>query len=304
MIPVYNEADIIESVIEHLISHGIELVILDNGSTDGSHEKCSKFVREGVSSLVQFTTDRFEFDLIIGKLYELALRLKPDWVLLNAADEFIESPYSELTLKDAIESEEQRGYNLIQLNNFEFWPTERDEKNNEADVRKRLKYYTFNDDQQFRAWKVYSGITVTGTSGHYPTFPANVKIRITQTKYVLRHYRIRSYPHGLRKVFSERLPRYPPEVRAKGRHIHYDNFRREKRFFVINSGNLNRYNDDSKWNTKKTFDWTWGLKPKPWANPPATRLTVRLGNKLPMAAIAWKALFLRRKPLPPKVENQ
>lgn len=298
MIPVYNEVDIIESVIEHLVSQGIELIILDNGSTDGSFEACSKFTGKGVYFVERFATDHFEFNLMIRKLYDMALRHSPDWVLLNAADEFIESPYPERSLKDAIKSEDKKGYNLIQLNNFEFWPTERDHNSHETDVRKRLKYYTFNDDLQFRAWKVFPGITVTGTSGHYPVFPGNVKVRIPRTKYIMRHYRIRSYEHGLKKVFSERLPRYLPEEREKGRHVHYDNFRREQKFFIIHSGNLNRYNDDGRWIAKKTFDWTWGLKGKPWANPPTTRLTVRLASKVPMAAEVWKKLFLKRKPLP------
>ncbi len=303
MIPVYNEADIIENVIEHLLSQGIQLVILDNGSTDGSFESCSKFLGKGISSLEQLVTHRLEFDLLVSKLYETALQQKPDWVLLSAADEFLESPYRELSLGDAIESEDRKGYNMIRFNNFEFWPTEKDENSHESDVRKRLKYYTFNDDTQFRVWKIYPGITITGTAGHYPVFPGNVRIRIPGTKYILRHYRIRSYQHGLKKVFSERLPRYPPEEREKGRHVHYDAFTREKKFFIIYSGNLNRYNDDGKWVAKKTFDWTWGLKAKSWAKPPATRLAVRLANKVPVAAELWKTLFLKRKPLPTQDEK-
>ena len=303
MIPVYNESDIIESVIEHLLSQGIQLVILDNGSTDGSFESCSKYLGRGVSSLERFATDRLQFDLLLSKLYEMASQQRPDWVLLSAADEFLESPYPQLSLQDAIESENRKGYNMIQFNNFEFWPTEQDQESHETDVRKRLKYYTFNDDLQFRAWKTFPGITVTGTVGHYPVFPDKVKIRIPRTKYILRHYRIRSYEHGLKKVFSERLPRYPPEEQKKGRHVHYSNFRQEKKFFVIYSGNLNRYNEDGKWITKKTFDWTWGLKAKPWAKPPASSLMIRIANKVPLAAKLWRTLFLKRRPLPKQNEK-
>ena len=43
MIPVYNESDVIASVIEHLLSQGVELVILDNSSTDGSQEIESRY---------------------------------------------------------------------------------------------------------------------------------------------------------------------------------------------------------------------------------------------------------------------
>jgi len=297
MIPVYNESDIIESVVVHLLSQGIQLVILDNGSTDGSFESCSRFLGRGVSSLEQLATDRLDFDLLIAKLYEMALKQRPDWVLLSAADEFLESPYAHLSLQGAIELEDRGGYNMVQFNNFEFWPTEKDENSHESDVRKRLKYYTFNDNLQFRAWKACPGITVTGTVGHYPIFPDKVKVRIPRTKYVLRHYRIRSYQHGLRKVFSERLPRYSSEERRKGRHVHYDNFRQEKQFFIINSENLNKYVEDGKWIAKKTFDWTWGVEGKSWAQPPKSQLSVKIANRLPLVARAWKKTFLKKRTL-------
>ena len=303
MIPVYNESDIIGSVLNHLLSQGIELVLLDNGSTDGSYEICSQYIGRGVLSLQRLVTERFEFDLMVQKLYQMALDEKADWILLNAADEFLESPYPDLTLRKSIISDDHMGCNLIQFNNFEFWPTERDYQSTESDVRKRIKYYTWNDDMQFRCWKFYPGIKVTETTGHYPEFPRNVKIKIPHKKYVLRHYRIRSYEHGLRKVFSERLPRYDESDKRKGLSVQYDKFGTDLAYFVINSGNLNRYNDDGKWSLRKTFDWTWGLELKPWAHPPASRLSARIATKFPFVASVWKRLFLRKKRLPARFRN-
>jgi glycosyltransferase involved in cell wall biosynthesis len=294
MIPVYNEADIIGQVIGHLVSQGIELVILDNGSTDGSFEICAGHVGKGVLSIEKSVTDRFDFNAIIAKLYDAALRQRPDWVVLNAADEFLEPPFQGMTLKEAIELEDRRGYNLIQFDNFEFWPTEQDRDSSEPDVRKRLRYYTWNDDLQFRCWKVHPGIIVVGTAGHYPVFPSDLKVKIPKTKFILRHYRIRSYEHGLKKVFEDRLPRYLAEEQRKGLHVHYSKFERADTFFIIDSRNLNKYNEDCNWILNKTFDWTWGLEAKTWADPPAARLLVRLANHVPYAARIWKRFFLRR----------
>jgi len=297
MIPVYNEADMIGDVVEHLLSQGLELVILDNGSTDDSYKICERYVEKGVLRLERIRTEKYEFDLLAQRLYDAAISLGAKWVLLNAADEFLESPYRNLTLKEAIETDAQRGYNLIQFNNFEFFPTEKDSHDAEHDVRKRLKYYTWNDDLQFRCWKTYPGIRVTGTAGHYPVFPSKVKPRIPKTKYTLRHYRIRSYEHGVRKIFEDRLPRYLPEERRAGRHIHYDNFKRHPSYFIVNSANLIQYRDDHQWITKKVFDWTWGVQGRPWAHPPKTHLLVQLANHVPFAVRIWKAMFLRTKPL-------
>ena len=299
MIPVYNESDIIESVVRHLISQGVDLVILDNGSTDGTYEICSRFLGHGVISIEKLITEHFNFDLLEQQLYQQVLNRDADWALLSGADEFLESPYPHVTLEKAIESDDQKGYNLIQFNNFEFWPTEQDYASHESDARKRIRYYTWNDDMQFRCWKIIPNIRVTGTTGHYPQFPEGHKVRIPHTKYILRHYRIRSYEQGVRKIFIDRLPRYPEEDRKKGLHVQYDKFERDPKFFIINSKNLTLYQENTKWNLKKTFDWTWGLQAKHWAHPPSSQRLIRLASKLPpICTQIWKSILLRNKPLP------
>ena len=299
MIPVYNESDIIESVVRHLISQGVDLVILDNGSTDGTYEICSRFLGHGVLSIEKLITEHFNFDLLEQQLYQQVLNRDADWALLSGADEFLESPYPHVTLEKAIESDDQKGYNLIQFNNFEFWPTEQDYASHELDAKKRIKYYTWNDDMQFRCWKIIPNIRVTGTTGHYPQFPEGHKVRIPHTKYILRHYRVRSYEQGVRKIFIDRLPRYPEEDRKKGLHVQYDKFERDPKFFIINSKNLTLYQENAKWNLKKTFDWTWGLQAKHWAHPPSSQPLIRLAGKLPpICTQIWKSIFLRNKPLP------
>jgi hypothetical protein len=70
---------------------------------------------------------------------------------------------------------------------------------------------------------------------------------------VLRHYRIRSYEQGLKKVFEERLPRYSPSELERGWHRHYSNFTKAKESFVIDSSKLTKYDEDGKWNLDANF---------------------------------------------------
>ena len=301
MMPVYNESDVVETIIQHLTSQGIQLAMVDS-STDESYDICKKYVGKGVVSLEHIPMERFDYDFLLDRMYRKALEAGADWVLLNNADEYLESPYPNLTLKGAIESDDSRGYNMIQFNNFEFLPTEKDENSFETDVRKRMKYYTWHDNLHFLAWKAHPGVTVTGTCGHYPVFPENIKVRVARTKYVMRHYRIRSYQHGLRKVFSDRLPRFPEEDRKKGMLVQYDKFGRDKKFFVINSRNLNKYVEDGKWVKRKKFDLTWGLKSIPWAKPPSVSLRDRIAT-LPFYASVCRILLFKQQELPDD-ENQ
>jgi hypothetical protein len=162
-------------------------------------------------------------------------------------------------LAKAIELEAEHGYNVIQFNKFEFWPTEKDYWNPAKDVRKRMRYYTWDANYQFRAFKVSPGVTIHEGSGHYPIFPYSAPYKVAPTKFVLRHYGIRSYEQGMKKIFRDRLPRYDPEETRRGWHIHYDFVAKDPRRMVAESSALTRYVEGDSWNLHKTFDSTGGV---------------------------------------------
>lgn len=68
IIPVYNESDIVEYVVDHLIEQGVKLIVLDNGSTDGSYEICSRYLGKGILTLDRLVTSKFELQLVLKRL--------------------------------------------------------------------------------------------------------------------------------------------------------------------------------------------------------------------------------------------
>ncbi len=247
MLPVFNDEDIIQEVIEHLLSQGINLVVLDNGSTDKTYEICKKFVGKGVLQLNQYKSDHYDWSTILRMLYDMALRESPDWVLRSDSDEFLESGMKNITLKQAIEKVESKGYNLIQFDTFDFFMTD-DDNNNAKSVRKRLRYYSWTADFDYRAWKVVPGIRVEDAGGHYPIFPQEVKYRIYPKKFVERHYKFRSQSQW-EKNLKDRLPRIKDTAESKiGWHDHYKKIMKYDNALIVDSKNLTRYNEDGKWN--------------------------------------------------------
>lgn len=253
MMHVYNEEEIIECSVEHLISEGLELVVLDNGSTDSTNTILRRYLGKGMLEVSILSSRYFELGTLLPALYSLAEKYRPDWLVLSDADMFLESPYKGLSLREAIEHEAAEGYNVIQFDHFEFWMTEKDQDSSERDVRRRLRYYSWVDDYQYRAWKHYPGTSLEKTGGHVPIFPSHVQMKVSPTKFILRHYKFHSLAHGMRQVFEERIPRYAPHEVRKGWHQVYYHFKKDPAYFIIDSEKLTRYENDGRWNGQRKF---------------------------------------------------
>jgi glycosyltransferase involved in cell wall biosynthesis len=262
-IPVYNEADILGQVLDHLHEQGISFVVLDGGSTDGSVEIAQSFEGKGLLEHRILRRDVLRSREDLDYLIKMAARHSPDWILKNDADEFLEPREGGQTLLDAITAEERHEFNIIQFDNFRFCLTEKDWNSKEPDVRKRLRFYEWVDDYAYKAWKYYQGATYRDSGGHYPVFPRSVKPSVSPRKLVMRHYPFRSPEQALRKVFKERLPRYAREERAIGWHVHYDAFKEDAAFFIRDSGLLHEYKDDRRWDTAKGIEWGTGRRKPP-----------------------------------------
>jgi len=251
MLPVYNEIDIVEEVIQHLLSQGLDLVVLDNGSTDGSFEICKKFAEKRLITLNQVKTSKFDFPLILRILYDMALTRNPDWLIRSDQDEILESGTPKLTLKEAIEQEDEKDCNLIQFDVFEFFATNNDNLSAKS-IKDKFRYYSWQHDYAYRAWKHIPGVRVENAAGHMPIFPEGYPYRMSEKKFVLRHYRFRNKEQAIRNN-EERLMRTKdiPE-RKIGWYTHFDKISKKK-FEPIDFNLLNKYGEDNNWNYEAKF---------------------------------------------------
>jgi len=257
MLSVYNDGNIINEVIEHLLSQNLELVVLDNGSTDGSFEICRKFQDKGILQLKQFQTETYNQFLVYRMLYDMTIAHNPDWVVKIDSDEFLESGISKMNLKDAIIQVDKEGYNLIQFDRFDFFMTDDDKKNSDS-IKNKLRYYSCQGDFLYRSWKYIPGITL-GTNGHYPVFPGGIGYKIYSKKFVLRHYPFRSKEQAKKKISG----------RLRGINLKQDKKEANR---LLGKSNLNT-------DFSKTFDhhllsmyeedgnWNHEIKLIPYANP-------------------------------------
>ncbi|MBA3884339.1 MAG: glycosyltransferase family 2 protein [Acidobacteria bacterium] len=234
LIAAYNEADIIGQVVEDLIRQRVDVYVLDNRSTDGIAEVLQPFLGRGLLRIESFpperdAADEYNWTALLQRKEELAQELEADWFIHQDADEFREGPWDGLDLYDAIRRVDAFGYNAIDFEVLNFWPTDPDGSG--SDVRASFRFFERGrewDKIQIKCWKNPAGrVDLLSTGGHEAIF---VGRRVFPIRFLLRHYPIRGQAHAERKIFRDRLPRFLAAERGRGWHRQYDEFRSGQSF--------------------------------------------------------------------------
>ncbi|HEX5214835.1 MAG TPA: glycosyltransferase family 2 protein [Vicinamibacterales bacterium] len=228
IISAYNEADIIQAVIAHLIDQGVSVYLIDDGSTDDTVVIASAFLGRGLIGLEQRdrgnADDVFSWTDVLRRKEQLASTLEADWFIHHDADEFRESPWPATTLAEAIARVDALAFNAIDFHLLDFRPTEADATAPNADVRERQRHFQPAapwNVKQVKCWKRTESVDLLSSGGHDASFRGRV---IYPVKFVLRHYPFRNETQGARKVFIERKPRFLPDEIHRGWHVQYDSF--------------------------------------------------------------------------------
>jgi hypothetical protein len=226
IIAAFNEADIIGTSVQDLIDQEIAVYLLDDGSTDGTAQIVEPYVGRGVIGIERLRPaeagpGEFALKQIVRRKAQLAAELEANWFINHDADEFRESPWLHVGLKEAIHRVDALGYNAIDFASFDFRPTD-DRNRTGEDVRIGFPFYSeaaVYDRVQIRCWKKTASIDLESTGGHDTQFEGR---KVFPVRFISRHYPIRGQAHGDRKVFAERKPRFVDDERGRGWHVQYD----------------------------------------------------------------------------------
>ena len=240
IVAAYNEEDLIEATIGHLVADGVDVYLIDNGSTDRTIEAASAWMGRGLIAIERFEDSdqgQFDWETILKRKEEIALEYPADWYIHHDADEIRHGPWPQVNLKHAIQRVDALGFNCIDFEVFQFCPVD-DAFERGCDPLEYFSYYKVAagyDQLQLKCWKSTPDFNLVTVGGHDVQFNGR---RIFPVKFLLRHYPIRGERHGRRKVFEERLPRFREEERARGWHVQYERFMEDEARFVYDAGRL------------------------------------------------------------------
>jgi hypothetical protein len=170
-----------------------------------------------------YPPEHYEWERLLHRVERIAASARADWVVHHDADEWRTAPWPGVPMIDALFWVAESGFNAIDHTAVVHEPTD-DRFVPGGDVTAALQHFEFGSRPghftQIKAWRTGVGrVDLASSGGHEARFEGR---RVFPVNFLLRHYPIRSQAHGLRKVLTERRPRWSPVERRRGWHNQYD----------------------------------------------------------------------------------
>lgn len=213
LMTVRNEELHLARSLEHLYSQGVQVCMIDNGSTDSTLDIARSFLGKGVFRIEHLPfSGIYEWVKVLENKASLAEEIDADWFIHQDADEIREAPAPYRTLHEGIKDVDRLGYNAINFDEFVFLPTNDNDRYEGTDFVNEMRYYYFFEPyplRQIKAWKnLKKPFDLKSSGGHHVVFEGQ---RIFPTNFILRHYIGLSREHIIMKYCSRKYSKYAVE---------------------------------------------------------------------------------------------
>lgn len=249
LVCVYNEADLVAAALEKLSTEGVEILVLDNWSTDGTWEIARSLLGRGVLDVRRFPasgpSDTFSLAALFTEEERLVRELDADWFLHTDIDEVRRSAWPGVTLREGLFLVSRVGYDAVDFT-VVVHPAVDEAFVAGMDHERHFRHFAFSspfwDFLRLNAFRPAGrDVCLTSSGGHEAIFEGR---RVFPFKFLMRHYPIRGQAHGERKIFRERIGRWHPAETARGWHIQYDGLTHGQNLLADPSG-LRLFDDTS-----------------------------------------------------------
>jgi glycosyltransferase involved in cell wall biosynthesis len=241
----YNDGDLLEESITHLLEQGHDVIVWDHDSTDETPGVLKRFRAD----LLEIRHVPREFDFY--ELYPAMSRhlienyvSDYDWISWPDQDEFLEGPARDRSYYEYVAEANDSGVDWIEFNNFNFWCTDEDDPG-VPETTQRVRHYSLWPDcpPRIRSWR--ARVTNIREFNHNPLdgTPA-------QRRFNLRHYPMRSPSQMRARVLRDRAG-----LRRGPMNFHYENMRGRLESLVIPARALHYDDGVTDLDPDPIFDW-------------------------------------------------
>jgi SAM-dependent methyltransferase len=221
----YNEEDIIVPAIRTLLEQGVEVHLMDNGSTDATVRR-TKEAFGGTVPIERFPqtgpADRYDWTGILRRKEQIAAQSGADWCLHHDADAIRRPPWPNLDLREALWRVDRQGFSAVDHTLLDFRPVDETWGTGSSSLEDHFRYFEWGlrpgQQLQIKAWKNLGPVDLAETGGHEARFQGR---RVYPLNFLLKHYPIRSSRQARSKIDSRR-ERVTASERQRGWHTQYD----------------------------------------------------------------------------------
>jgi hypothetical protein len=176
ILAAYNEERFIGTCLEHLHKQGVEVYLIDNGSTDDTVAIARRYLGKCLLEIESFPRDGiFRLRPLLERKEELAQTLPGDWFMHQDLDEIRLWAHSSQTLAEAFAQAEAKGYNAVNFQEYTFVPTREAPDHDHARYMETMRwYYPFGAKfpHRLNAWKRQATrVNLATNGGHLVSFP-------------------------------------------------------------------------------------------------------------------------------------
>lgn len=215
LIAARNERPYLQVLLPRLAAQGIDVAILDHGSSDGSHALYEQ-LRGAPVVAVEPLADTGVFSLSAQMLakQQLAACLPHRWLVHHDADELLHHRDGRSSLRQCIEEAEGEGANALNFEEFVFLPEPGSQQPSANHIEQHRLYYYFlkGENRLNRAFRRELNGCNAASGGHVL---GGEGVQLARTTHVLRHYIALSEAHIQLKYATRR---FCPEELAAGWH--------------------------------------------------------------------------------------
>lgn len=196
---VRNEEAHLSRSLRDLAAEGVDVHLIDNGSTDSSLEIARSFLGRGVVAVDTLPwTGSFSLSEQLDKKNAIiGARTEYDWVIHIDADEWLCPPEGRGSLREQIIAADASGFNCINFHEIVFVPLAGDDFVGTDYTTMMNHYYFFQPSypRLIRIWKRCDNLYWGNSGGHN----LSGNIRLFPRDLFLRHYIALSYTYASKK---------------------------------------------------------------------------------------------------------
>ncbi|HWK07197.1 MAG TPA: glycosyltransferase family 2 protein [Puia sp.] len=243
----YNDADILEESLRHLLENNHDVLVWDHGSDDGTAAVLDRYAADLVER--RFIPRSFDFYQLYQRMSEHLISeyiRRYDWISWPDQDELLEGADRTQPYDQWVEKIFEEGYDYIQFNNFNFWLTDQDDPTILSPVQ-RIKHYGLFPDcaPRIRAWRAAK--TNIRVFNHNPIDGRKLPY----------HFNLRHYPMRTIEQMHRRLNKDRAGLERNGSNFHYNNMTiaREQNKLHVNPELLHIDDGVSELDPAVKFNW-------------------------------------------------